>query len=66
MKVIINSKEKNLDEGKTVADLAKELNVAGAGTAIAINGAVISRPLWETTALHDGDDILIISAAYGG
>ena len=36
------------------------------GVAVALNGRIIRRENWESTYLNDGDDILIINAAYGG
>jgi sulfur carrier protein len=36
------------------------------GFAIALNGAVIRRDAWATTALHEGDRVEIIRAMQGG
>lgn len=36
------------------------------GFAIALNGAVVRRDAWATTALHEGDRIEIIRAMQGG
>jgi sulfur carrier protein len=36
------------------------------GFAIALNGAVVRRDAWATTALSDGDQVEIIRAMQGG
>jgi sulfur carrier protein len=36
------------------------------GFAIALNGAVVPRAAWPTTALNDGDRVEIIRAMQGG
>lgn len=36
------------------------------GFAIALNGAVVRRDAWATTALHEGDRIEIIRVMQGG
>ena len=36
------------------------------GTATALNGNFVKRELRPTTILQEGDEVVIISAAYGG
>ncbi len=36
------------------------------GFAISLNGAVVRRAAWPTTAVHDGDTVEIIRAMSGG
>jgi sulfur carrier protein len=36
------------------------------GFAISLNGAVVRRAAWSTTAVHDGDAVEIIRAMSGG
>lgn len=35
-------------------------------TAVAVNGEVVPRASWSHHRLHEGDEILIIRATYGG
>lgn len=50
----------------TVSRLAEELRIPAAGTAIAVNGAMVPRAGWNEKKLNDGDKVLIIRAACGG
>lgn len=50
----------------TVLDLLKWRNVHETGTAVAINSQIISQSKWDTTKLQNDDDVLVISAAFGG
>ncbi len=67
MTITLNSKERELAHPVNVATLLEQENLLGkGGVAVAVNGAVVRKPDWETRLLADGDDVLIISAAYGG
>lgn len=66
MKIIINDLTKELAEGASLADALAECNVPEKGTAVALNGKIARRDTWANTPLSDGDNIIIISAAYGG
>lgn len=66
MEIIVNGEKRQLTDGQTVAQLMEELQTPLQGTAVAVNGKVAKRADWDGYALHDGDEILVISAAYGG
>lgn len=36
------------------------------GVAVAVNGAVVPRSAWATTALRDGDAVEVVTAVQGG
>lgn len=50
----------------TVAALIAEVNAPEAGTAVAINGAVVPRSAWEGTRLEEGAVIDVLTAIQGG
>lgn len=52
----------------TIAALLEErgIDAAGRGIAIALNGAVVPRSAWATTALKADDAIEIVQAKQGG
>jgi sulfur carrier protein len=52
----------------TVAALLAERDIApdGRGVAVALNGAVVRRSDWATTALTAGDTVEIVQAMQGG
>lgn len=49
-----------------VAALVKFRNIPEQGTAIAINGRLSIHKDWCLTKISDGDNITVISAAFGG
>ena len=55
-----------VDEGTTIASLTTLLEVPSKGVAIALNGKVVPKNMWETTHITEQDNIVIIKAAYGG
>ena len=52
----------------TVAALlaARDISLDGRGVAVAVNGAVVRRGDWATTALNPGDTVEIVRAMQGG
>lgn len=66
MKIKINDKEVILPENCNVKQALEENAIPQGGTAVAINGKVVSKAAYETTILAEGDSLLIIKAFYGG
>ncbi len=65
MKIYINNKESETNAANLAA-LAEELNLPERGVAMAVNSSMVQRSEWESTAISDGANILIIKAACGG
>ena len=65
MKVNINNKPTET-QAATVKELAEELNLPANGVAIAISNKMVTKNSWETTAITEGADIVIIKAFCGG
>ena len=67
MTIIINGQQTLLpDRIVFVKDLADWKSFPTEGTAIAINGKLVKADNWATTRLAEFDNLLVISAAYGG
>lgn len=66
MRIIFNSVEKKYAEGISVAELRKLENIPSAGVAVAVNGKIVRGADQESFILSEGDDVVIIGAAYGG
>lgn len=64
MQIIVNNEPRIVADDATVGSLINGLPAGG--TAVAVNGRLIPRDLRDTTTLKDGDQVIIISAAYGG
>lgn len=66
MEITVNGQKRKSPDGQTVEKLMEEMQTSLQGTAVAINGKVAKRADWTNHILKDGDEILVISAAYGG
>lgn len=65
MKVNINKKPTDTS-ACNVHELAVQLGLPAKGVAVAIDNVMVPRSAWETTALKDGADIVIVKAFCGG
>lgn len=66
MKVFLNKQSYDIAENVSLQQFIDTLGIDTRNTAVAINNRLIVRNLWDTTKLHDEDNITIIVAAYGG
>lgn len=64
MNITVNSQPRTVADTSTVASIVSEHDAQG--TAIAVNGHLVLRTEWSSTLLHEGDQIVVITAAYGG
>lgn len=54
------------EDSITISELILSKNIKSNGTAIAVNGKLIPRNSWNNHHIFEGDDIILISAAFGG
>ncbi len=66
MKLIINGEEKALEDGISVLDMLKTLEIERRGIAVEVNRAVIPKGRHEETRLKDGDSVEVIRMVGGG
>jgi sulfur carrier protein len=68
MTVIVNGEEVRVDADVTVAGVLARLGhqTARGGIAVAVNGTVVPRSAWESTALAERDRLEILGATQGG
>ncbi|MCM1291016.1 MAG: sulfur carrier protein ThiS [Prevotella sp.] len=67
MYISVNNEQVLLKEDRfTIKDLLTLRKIGEAGTAVAVNGKICKATNWDTTYLKDGDDVMLITAAYGG
>ncbi len=65
MRVKLNSIEITV-ESCTVAQLLEQQGVETKGIAVAINRRVVPRSQWSERELSDNDEVVVVSAVYGG
>jgi sulfur carrier protein len=67
IKILINGNARQFATASmTIADLVKELNVAGKRIAIEHNGEIVPRSLFTEVAIQEGDKLEIVGAVGGG
>lgn len=66
MNVTLNGEARALDDEATVAAIVDGLGRGAKGLAVAVNEEVVPRSAWETTPVHDGDRVEVLTAAQGG
>ena len=68
MTVVVNGEPREVSGGLSVSGLLRALghDPSGAGIAVAVNGEVVPRGAWPTTALGERDRIEVLGAAQGG
>ncbi|MBV9338083.1 MAG: sulfur carrier protein ThiS [Solirubrobacterales bacterium] len=66
--VTVNGDRQELPEGATVASIVAGLHNApeGRGIAVAVEGEVVPRAQWPSTALRNGTSLEVVVAVQGG
>lgn len=66
MTVTVNGEPWELPDGTVVADVLQRLGAPPRGVAVAVDGAVVPRVVWPSTALGDGATVEVFTAVQGG
>lgn len=68
MNVVVNGEDRALQQGATVADVVRSLELAAEarGVAVALDGEVVTRGAWPSTVLSEGARIEVLGAIGGG
>jgi sulfur carrier protein len=64
--IMVNGEQRQVADGASLAAIVTTLIAAHRGVAAAVNGDVVRRGAWESTALAPGDEIEIVTAVQGG
>lgn len=66
MLLTVNSQIQQVDGPISVAELLASMRIPAGGTAVAVNNRLVPATDRDTKMLSDGDNVVIIGAAYGG
>ena len=68
MRVVLNGEQRDLDDGATVREAVTATGAPseGRGVAVALDGEVVPRRLWDEVALHEGQRVEVVQAVQGG
>ena len=64
--VLVNENPIEVEENATLSQLLQKVNASVEGIAIAINDEIIAKNAWESQAIKNNDNVLIIKATQGG
>jgi sulfur carrier protein len=64
--VRVNGERRTLRAGTRLGDLVTSVAGAADGVAVAVNGEVLARVVWDEREVRDDDDIEIVRAVQGG
>jgi sulfur carrier protein len=66
MNILLNGEPRALEQGPTVADLLKQLGLAGARVAVEVNRELVPRSRHGEHRLRDNDRVEVVRAIGGG
>jgi sulfur carrier protein len=66
VQVIVNGEPREVPDGATVATIVESVTRAPSGVAVALNGEIVRRSEWATTATRDADRLEVLTAVQGG
>ena len=66
MKLTVNGEPREAPAGATVAQVIATVTGQRSGVAAALNGEIVPRHAWPTTALQADDRVEVVTAVQGG
>lgn len=68
MRIVVNGETRDIEANVNVAEVVASTgrDPAGRGTAVAVNGELVTRSKWNVTELSEGDSVEIVVAVQGG
>lgn len=62
----VNNQNHKLKLNSSLDNVLEMLDISPQGIALAVNQDIITKSLWKTCTLTEGDNVLIITATQGG
>jgi len=62
----VNGEPADVAPGTTVAEIVRAMDAPDRGVAVAVDGEVVPRGIWEATTVGDDARIEIVTAVQGG
>jgi sulfur carrier protein len=66
VQVIVNGESCEVPDDATVASIVATVTRAPSGVAVALNGEIVRRADWASTAPRDADRLEVLTAVQGG
>lgn len=66
MHIFVNNDVLDTSDESFLGEVLDRLNLAGEGTAVAVNNLLVPRSLWTKTRLNEADKLIVVRAVAGG
>ena len=66
MRVTLNGRETEIEDGLNLLELLNHLSIGLKGTAVEVNREIVPKSLYEATGIKEGDRIEIVRMVGGG
>ena len=66
MQVTINGETRDVERGRTILELLRDLEITPDRVAVELDRAIVKKARWETTELRDGAKLEIVHFVGGG
>ena len=66
IEVVVNGVAREMRAGSSLSDLVGELGLEPSRVAVELNLTIVSRPVWDSSILKDGDRLEIVHFVGGG
>ena len=66
MKIAVNGETREFQEGSTLLEVIKKLNLEGKVMAAALNMEIVKQNKWSEAILHEGDKLELLDFVGGG
>ncbi|MCK4831933.1 MAG: sulfur carrier protein ThiS [Anaerolineales bacterium] len=64
--IVVNGRDAQWREGLTIRSLMQEHRYTSPRIVVKVNGQVVRQEQWESHAVQDGDDVLVLHLIAGG
>ena len=66
IRLTVNGKPRDLPDGSTIASLLEAIEIDRRMVAVAHNGDVVQRAIYDDVVLHEGDSVEVVRMVGGG
>ena len=66
MEIVVNGEPRSAEQGQTILDLLRDLDLDPARVAVEYDRRIVKQPLWPETILHPGAQVEIVQFVGGG
>jgi len=66
MEIVVNGQPRSAEQGQTILDLLRDLDLDPARVAVEYDRRIVKQPLWPETILQPGAQVEIVQFVGGG